>query len=676
MLFDDPKSLRGTIDASGTSVPEVQARVSRAVQNADLVPFLVRIELDSEPFRAWARPCDQAFLRELVAEDLLDLTDLLDEAHEVSIALADDVHSVGAASEILKESDVDSDSLLLLTEDPETGDLQPVAVFTSNQASDGGDATPMLAFSAGLPYNPREMHDRTLVKNSPVMLEVRLGPDQPADADPRELIRAAALVGHTIHVELLGLGGIRFTEGDGDGDRWLSPSYTISEDDERIRFLTEFVAVETQPTAKAEIHVRLCTECGTNGRAHTESKADLRLAFSVVGSVTDLQLPESTESLDSAPVWIAAWPIILRPDGDQFSYFNDGVEQSFVMHTKTRSFETYMYGDILQELTNHFSRDFEPNVDQVRRLASIGSQLHELVFGPPGSRVSGSHRTHFQSLSGPLWVHDGEPNVLWELLYDGDADLIKDMDLSELLPGFWGYRFQIEHVPMRNDSKAVARGSLLAGPAQTTAFIHPTPFPDQSLNSKLRDEHQQMNRSLGHVSVEDPDLIAWLDGPEPQACDVIYIFGHGTAATIIDPETGKARIRDNPELNATLAFNEKGPISLNDLQRSIRELPGFPVVFLNACEALLVDPILGNPFVTAFYDIGGSRAVIGAVAEVPAEFAVGFAHQVLERFYTGTPIGKSLHSVKQELLEAGNPYGLLYTLYGPSTLTIIQKEQQ
>lgn len=696
------QGFRTVIDATTSTVSEVQAGIARSRRSAQPLPFLVRLEVsDDRVMRGWARVCDDSLASELLDRDLADA---LRDEHRVPLAMEESAHSAAAALSLLETKTQtmefsEARSLLLL--DLAEGNPEPDRLFTRDTASVGDTASAKLELSAGLPYNTREMHDRTLVCNAPVLLEVRLGGPREGDqVDIRELLDASKLLNRTVRIEAQGT-GITFPAT--GSSTWQSESHEVGDGTEALIDQVAFSATEaTAEGAKATILIRLFAVIDAQHPDHGVPAAELVLEFTAVESMADIGLPASMDVIASAPVWPGPWPIILRPDrsAGEIHYTADGGDKTIVMDAPIEVFSSDRYGKQLALLTRDFSRNYYPpeasrplvlddNLAQTRVLARIGQTLHQMVFGFEGNKANEAARQFFaEQKGGSLWVRDRQPNLLWELFFDGDAETT---NAEELHAGFWGYRFQIEHIPDRRDDEASVRGSLLSSPASARMFVHQAAAESaaksganekelaRGIDERAAAEHDGLANLLAstHRGERTPRLLEWISGETVETA-VLYLFGHGKAGTKINPANGMITFHDPYDL-ATIDLGENGGkvtmLELLEYLPQVDALPGYPVVFLNACETMLVDPLYDNPFIKAFYKYGHARGVIGAVAEVPVQFAVGFAHQVLERFFAGVPIGTALHSVKRELLEAGNPYGLLYTLYGSSATTVMEAAQ-
>jgi hypothetical protein len=92
--------------------------------------------------------------------------------------------------------------------------------------------------------------------------------------------------------------------------------------------------------------------------------------------------------------------------------------------------------------------------------------------------------------------------------------------------------------------------------------------------------------------------------------------------------------------------------------------PGWPVVFVNACDAADISPLSFFPFRTKFR----TKKAAGLIAPsfpIPTLFAAVFAKAFLARYADHQPIGRILFNLRRELLAKNNPLGLWYSLQCP-----------
>jgi hypothetical protein len=95
--------------------------------------------------------------------------------------------------------------------------------------------------------------------------------------------------------------------------------------------------------------------------------------------------------------------------------------------------------------------------------------------------------------------------------------------------------------------------------------------------------------------------------------------------------------------------------------------PGWPVVFLNACDAADISPLSFFSFRSKFR----AKKAAGLIAPsfpVPTLFAAVFARAFLEAYSRYQPVGDILFRLRRELLAKNNPLGLWYSLQCPLDL--------
>jgi hypothetical protein len=396
-----------------------------------------------------------------------------------------------------------------------------------------------------------------------------------------------------------------------------------------------------------------------------------------------------------ASVWI-------RWDGDELAYDVDGVTLRHPIAASIGELEGAELLELLkrlEQLAQSYDAASAADLLQLNdggaallAFAQLGADLHALVYGRDEHDVSdavAARAAHIAGLGlddGPaprLRIDDERFRLPWELFYDhgytrqrGVASVrrpesIEDVDVS----GFWAHRFRIDHPVARGDSAARLPGDhvLSHGSPRVTPFVNATVVADGAESARLVALNAEFLAGLAsRGSAVDPpstDFERWVSSGS--ATDILYLYGHGEGATSED-QLGRQRSRPADE-QATLQFGAE-PLSVAALERaepSPPHLAGAPLVLLNACKTMQGDLAYSNPFVDLLYRRWRARAVIGGLASLPAAFAVGFADLLMTDFVEGgRQIGECLHATQRELLDAANPYGLLYVLHGRSELQI------
>ena len=131
---------------------------------------------------------------------------------------------------------------------------------------------------------------------------------------------------------------------------------------------------------------------------------------------------------------------------------------------------------------------------------------------------------------------------------------------------------------------------------------------------------------------------------QPMAASLIYFFCHGAADR--------------------LQFDKSKPDLTPNHVSHFPNYPGWPIVFINACDAGDISPLSFFSFRQEFR----TRKAAGLVAPsfpIPTLFAALFARMVIERYRDHQPIGQVLFDLRRELLAKNNPLGLWYSVQCP-----------
>ena len=130
-------------------------------------------------------------------------------------------------------------------------------------------------------------------------------------------------------------------------------------------------------------------------------------------------------------------------------------------------------------------------------------------------------------------------------------------------------------------------------------------------------------------------------GPEAQANLVIYFYCHADSQTDLgQPGIGLS----------WLMFSNKEKLSLAELKEKApqeQRIPGYPIVFVNACESAELSPLFYDGFIPYFM-AKGARGVIGTECEVPGQFALEWSKRFFELFLQGFPVGEIFLTLRRE----------------------------
>jgi CHAT domain len=86
-----------------------------------------------------------------------------------------------------------------------------------------------------------------------------------------------------------------------------------------------------------------------------------------------------------------------------------------------------------------------------------------------------------------------------------------------------------------------------------------------------------------------------------------------------------------------------------------------PLVFINGCHTTALDATAALDFVTGFVQQAQACGVIGTEITVFEQLACDFATKFWTLFLQGQEIGRAIQRTRLDLLQAGNPLGLVYT---------------
>jgi len=225
--------------------------------------------------------------------------------------------------------------------------------------------------------------------------------------------------------------------------------------------------------------------------------------------------------------------------------------------------------------------------------------------------------------------------------------------------GFWGFRYEIE---ILTSSDAVVNGIPLARGSSIVALSTRRGVDQRQLSTHLDALSAALRASgvLGRdevTSVADARRVLHADIP------IIYFYCHGTSsggtATVLSIGDGE---RLPPDLFTQWAktWLHMSPLYWDKVR---------PLVFINACHSLRIEPSTMLSYVEAFVGGGGAAGVIGTEASVHAGLAADAAlvfFTTLAARQEGRPSGTvadALHAVRAHYLAAGNLFGLLYSPY-------------
>jgi hypothetical protein len=331
----------------------------------------------------------------------------------------------------------------------------------------------------------------------------------------------------------------------------------------------------------------------------------------------------------------------------------------------------------------------------LKDFARIGSELHEALFGYASKSNDLAKLARSISMVGRdrdevavAQIDDdmGLP-LPWGLLYDASAydEALREQrrdvpDRYVHVPRnadqvdvscFWGQRFAMYRTRFPRDPLDPEYADQSGG-VRVTAVLNPT-FGSSIVAEQwaaltgeaLGTEDLKL---LEEAKINDKQtLLNWIDAGESSHCDLLYFFCHASVPTRVGPGGYPTAVADawrDTLIGLGEEHDRSASVSLEDLRNWHRRRPRRPLVFLNACGSAQADPLYGNPFVEHFLKDWECRALVGTDWTVPTAFADVFSRKVVAKLRHGDALIDALRSVSMEAFAGGNPYPLIYGLYG------------
>ena len=306
--------------------------------------------------------------------------------------------------------------------------------------------------------------------------------------------------------------------------------------------------------------------------------------------------------------------------------------------------------------------DGEPDAaETVERFAGAGSELWSFLCRdgaikqcleaidalPDGCRVAIRTRHVF---------------IPWEILNPAPFNYALPEEAQETVPQrqrFWGYRFKLEAFPLDPAPSFDAPVSGGKGPTHLALMLNP------AIDEETANEKHEPVKSHQHVvgRLEEKDVVVdWIvHGKEAlkslaladRPWTFAYIFCHGQAN-----HPGRAKAQEKLSIDFGVDITPKSVASQKRFSHR-------PIVMLNSCSSGAFSPLSFDNF----YSVLVKRGVCGLVTThfpVPTLFAARFGSRVMSNYAAGrSDIGDILFQLRRELLQQGNPLGLLYATQCP-----------
>jgi CHAT domain-containing protein len=299
----------------------------------------------------------------------------------------------------------------------------------------------------------------------------------------------------------------------------------------------------------------------------------------------------------------------------------------------------------------------------LRTLARAGARLFQHLFlhpaAGPGARRVGEWLTQNaldRDVRLTVQIFADHAPLPWSMLYLGDASEGAELDWDKFL----GMRHIIEQLPLQMSLGTV--DNEIASTPRLSVSVNVNMSIDQAMRISLVAGHQQRWRDTAAArtglrlrprSTRQEVVRALADGHTDD--QVVYFYCHATSGQ----EEG------DPDLAAIImGRNDAATVAdLNIDAPTTVQLPGNPLVFINACESAEMSPLFYNGFVPYFM-AKGARGVIGTECKTPVLFAIEWANAFFDRFLDGEAVGEIVLDLRRRFVhEHGNPLGLIYAVH-------------
>lgn len=301
---------------------------------------------------------------------------------------------------------------------------------------------------------------------------------------------------------------------------------------------------------------------------------------------------------------------------------------------------------------------FTPGINLDPFAAAGGGLYDELLPNRADPRIDDLRRA-LRELQTPLLISTDDPDVLWEMLYDGEGD------------GFIGLKYDVgRRLKTRSVPSGVPRHDegwrclMIADPNEDE--------PDWALPDTAR-EVIILRDWLTAKSINCEDYLhgkgatfeAILGKLRTHRYDIFHYAGH----IVFDQKTKEYALR----LNGGQLFAAS----------SIRNhVSGTPLVFLNSCwggkAKGLMKPLESVEGLTDAFLEAGAQLVVGSLFEAPDEGARAFAEKFYESVLSGKTVGEAMRIARKHTMnkEQYAATWACFVMYGDPCLRIELKEDE
>jgi len=239
--------------------------------------------------------------------------------------------------------------------------------------------------------------------------------------------------------------------------------------------------------------------------------------------------------------------------------------------------------------------------------------------------------------------------------FKGDCPTKNSLTLKEVCPsGFWGFRHLIG-MPLGSASES-NQEILFQETPEITAAVFPSFItwpPHQKAIEAIN------NKFKWTITKTFMETLNQLRSTTPH---LVYFYCHGGYE------------KDTPYLRVG-SENEHWITPTNFSAFNIRWKQPQPIVFMNGCHTVGMDPRLVLDFASTFVVSLNASGVMGTEISIFENLACAFAEQWLTNFLLkGETAGEATRKTRLCLLQKGNPLGLIYSLYAHPHLKLKKQE--
>lgn len=312
---------------------------------------------------------------------------------------------------------------------------------------------------------------------------------------------------------------------------------------------------------------------------------------------------------------------------------------------------------------HHIGETTKDLQEQLYPLAELGNYVYRKIFSYHDT-MNIMQSLLAMSSKATIEIASEDFFVPWELLYP--VSLNKPVSYRH----FWGMNYIISRVIIQND--------------YSVAFIPPTiPFSSRpklglltnsSLSAvvdtevpffeKLHNDGKIHLFRLRNLDAHPKKKQTELKEFKSFLCNTLDLAHFACHASYETQQPNKSYI----------VVSNEFPITIMDLEIYQVSINNHPLIIMNACETGNLNPLYTAHFAAAFLKLG-VRGVVTTECAVSDTFAANFAKKLYTELLAGEPLGSSLLATRQYFLHISqDPSGLLYSMYAPPSVRLVQVE--